>query len=91
MSYRFGDWVVYDPGYTQEVGRVTECREDVAFVCYSLGCTAAASPLEFLRPAKPAEIAVANPTIGFHRFDEFCPSRDDKCCHGCRAKGGDAS
>lgn len=89
MSYRFGDWVVYDPGYKQEIGRVTECREDSAFVCYSRGCTAASTPLEFLRPATPAEIGGADPEIGFRRFDEFCPSRDEECCQGCRAKGGD--
>lgn len=39
--YKFGDWVVYDPGYKQQIGRVTECREHSAFACYSLGCTKA--------------------------------------------------
>lgn len=49
MTYNFGDWVVYDPGCKQEIGRVTECRETSAFVCYHQGCTAASTPLEHLR------------------------------------------
>lgn len=86
MKFGFGDWVVYDPGYKQEVGRVTECGEDSAFVCYSLGCTAASTPLEHLRNATEAEIASADEGIGFHRFDERCPSRNEECCYMCRAK-----
>ena len=85
--YGFGEWVVYDPGYKQEIGRVTECRQDSAFVCYSLGCTAASTPIEHLRPATDAEIAGACAGIGFHRFDETCPVRDDDACRHCRAVG----
>ena len=90
MSYKFGDWVVYDPGYKREIGRVTECGETSAFVCYSCGCTAASTPLEHLRLATDAEVVNASAGIGFHRFDEFCPSRNEDCCYGCRAKKGDA-
>jgi hypothetical protein len=85
MSYEYGDWVVYDPGYKQEVGRVTTCREGGAFVCYNLGCTAAFTPYKYLRPATPKEIAGAMPGIGFHRFDGTCPVREDDCCFGCKA------
>lgn len=86
MTYGFGDWVIYDPGYKQEIGRVTKCGKASAFVCYSCGCTAAATPLEYLRPATDAEIADAPTGIGFHRFDETCPSRNDECCYMCKAK-----
>lgn len=85
MRYGFGDWVIYDPGYKCEIGRVTECGETSAFVCYTQGCTAASTPLELLRPATDEEIAAASPGIGFHRFDATCPNRDDRCCQGCRA------
>lgn len=85
LRYGFGDWVIYDPGYKQEIGRVTECRENSAFVCYSQGCTAASTPLEYLRPANDAEIAKAGAGIGFHRFDATCPNRIEDCCSNCRA------
>lgn len=88
MTFGFGEWVVYDPGYKQEIGRVTECRENTAFVCYTQGCTASATPLEYLRPATDKEIAEASALIGFHRFDETCPSRDEESCFMCRAKKG---
>jgi len=86
MRYLFGEWVVYDPGYKHEIGRVTECSENSAFVCYHQGCTAASTPLEHLRPATDAEIASAPAGIGFHRFDEFCQKRDEECCYRCMAK-----
>ena len=85
MSYRFGDWVAFDPGYTVEVGRVTECHERNAFVCYTKGCTAASTPLEHLRPATAEEVRAAGPGIGFHRFDATCPERDERYCGACRA------
>lgn len=85
MTYRFGDWVIYDPGYKQGIGRVTECGERSAFVCYHQGCTAASTPLEYLRPATDAEIAEAPAGIGFHRFDATCPKRDEECCYMCEA------
>ena len=89
MTYEFGEWVVYDPGYKREIGRVTECRENSAFVCYHQGCTAASTPLEHLRPATETEIAAAPAGIGYHRFDETCPSRDEEACSVCRARKGE--
>lgn len=86
MMYEFGDWVVYDPGCKQQIGRVTECREHSAFVCYSLGCTAASTPLEYLRLATDAEINKADAAIGYNRFHAYCPSWDELACVGCRAK-----
>lgn len=86
MNYTFGDWVVYDPGYTTQIGRVTECREKSAFVCYHGGCTAASTPLEHLRSATAEEIELADKSIGFHRFDEYCPVRLEHACYMCRAK-----
>jgi len=85
MKYEFGDWVVYDPGYQQVIGRVTECHETNAFVCYTQGCTAALTPLEYLRSATEAEIEKASAGIGFHRFDATCPSRIEECCWNCKA------
>ena len=89
MSYSFGDWVVYDPGYKQEIGRVAECRETSAFVCYTQGCTAASTPLEHLRPATDAEIAKAPAGIGYHRFDATCPNRSEDACYMCKAVRAD--
>ena len=86
--YEFGDWVVYDPGYTKQIGRVTEVRGNSAFVCYSCGCTAASTPFEYLRPATVDEVASADESIGFNRFHEFCPEYDEWCCSGCRARKG---
>lgn len=88
MSYKFGDWVVYDPGYTQQIGRVTEERGDSAFVCYSTGCTAASTPLVHLRPATDAEIAGADEGIGYNRFHVLCPSWNEYACAGCKARRG---
>lgn len=85
MMFEFGDWVVYDPGYKQEIGRVTECGFRTAHVCYHTGCTAASTPLEYLRPATADEIERAPVGIGYYRFDETCPSRDDECCYMCKA------
>lgn len=85
MRFGFGDWVVYDPGYKQEIGRVTECRENSAFVCYHQGCTAASTPLEYLRLASDDEVEKADKGIGFHRFDESCPSRVEEACFMCKA------
>ena len=86
MVYTFGEWVVYEPGYMQQIGRVTECREGSAFVCYSTGCTAASTPLRYLRKATDAEIAEADKSIGYNRFHEYCPSWDELACVGCRAR-----
>lgn len=33
-AFSFGDWVVYDPGYKQEIGRVTEDKGKLVSVCY---------------------------------------------------------
>lgn len=86
--YKFGDWVVYDQGYKQQIGRVTECGDKSAFVCYSTGCTAASTPLEYLRRATDSEIAAADKSIGFNRFNETCPSRNEECCYMCKAEKG---
>ena len=83
--FSFGDWVVYDPGDKQEIGRVTECRDKSVFVCYTQGCTAASTPLEYLRPATRAEVEKASAGIGFHRFDKTCPERVEEACGHCRA------
>ena len=85
MRYNFGDWVVCDLGYKREIGRVTECGDRNAFVCFHLGCTAASTPLSILRPATDDEVAQAPAGIGYHRFDDACPKRNDACCGMCRA------
>lgn len=73
-TYSFGDWVVYDPGYKDpEIGRVTEDKGDLVFVCYHTGCTAASTYKRSLRRATEAEILAAPGGIGHHRFDPWCP------------------
>ncbi len=80
-TYRFGDWVVYDPGYKDpEIGRVTEDVGKFVHVCYHKGCTAASTNKQHLRHATEAEIQVAPDGIGFHRFDPWCPIAED--CQG---------
>lgn len=80
----YGDFVAYDPGYKEpEIGRVTRVRGDTVFVCYSGGCTAAATPRALVRPATAAEIARAGGRLGYHRFDDTCPQHDPECCFGC--------
>ena len=77
-TFAFGDWVIYDPGYKKEIGRVTEDNGEYVGVCYHLGCTAAFTSKQYLRPATEAEIQTARHGIGFHRFDAYCP--DAKAC-----------
>lgn len=77
-TYRFGDWVVYDPGYkAPEIGRVTEDKVDLVFVCYHTGCTAAITDKRHLRRATEAEILAAPDGIGHHRFDPRCPIAEE--------------
>lgn len=74
-TYRFGDWVTYDPGYRDpEIGRVTTDKGDSAFVCYSCGCTASRTPKKYLRRATMEEILAAPRGIGYHRFNSHCPN-----------------
>lgn len=84
MMYKFGDWVVYDNGCKQEIGRVTVCTGRNAFVCFDFGCTASCTPFECLRPATYAEIGQAPEGIGFHRFDDDCPEYEESFCDMCR-------
>lgn len=77
-AFAFGDWVVYDPGYKQEIGRVTEDKDKFVGVCYHTGCTASFTDRQYLRPATEAEIQSAPHGLGFHRFDFYCP--DAKSC-----------
>ena len=83
-----GDWVVFEPGYTREIGRVWryDAEENACSVCYSHGCTAAMTSAAYLRPYDPARDAdlEPDPRIGFHRFDDVCPEYDPKVCVGCR-------
>ena len=72
-TFNFGDWVIYDPGYKQEIGRVTLDLSKRAYVCYGMGCTASSTLKEHLRHATEEEIKTAPDGIGFHRFDSCCP------------------
>lgn len=85
-DFKFGDWVMYDPGYVTQVGRVASVSGDNVYVCYHNGCTASNTPADLLRPATDAEVANASAGIGFHRFDEYCPKRMEDVCYMCRAK-----
>lgn len=83
---RRGDWVVYEAPGKREIGRVWVVGQESAAVCYSLGCTAARTPLGLLRPYdrdRDGDL-VPDSRIGHHRFDDDCPDYDDACCHGCK-------
>lgn len=85
-TFNFGDWVVYDPGYKQETGRVALDAGEKAHVCYDMGCTASCTPKQYLRHATEEEIKAAPDGIGLHRFDSYCPLSER--CPGtgrCRA------
>ena len=59
--YRYGDYVVHDPGYCEsEIGRYVRSNSaGSAYVCYNDGCTAACAEASLLRPATDEEIAGA--------------------------------
>lgn len=81
-DYRYGDYVVYDPGYKDpEIGRVTGISGTGWFVCFDMGCTSKSTPAGLLRPATPDEIAAAPAGIGYHRFDDECPDWDPRICY----------
>ena len=86
MEYKFGDWVVYDPGYKTEIGRVTEDIGANVRVCYHTGCTASATPKMYLRLATEEEITQAPKGIGYHRFDKYCPKYEEDYCFMCKAR-----
>ena len=78
-----GDWVLYDPGYgPKEIGRVAGMAPNGidAFVCFSVGCTAARCDGSRLRLATDAGKVIAPAGIGFHRFDDDCPVKDAEVC-----------
>ena len=87
-NFSFGDWVVYNPSYTKEIGRfVSYSKEDksTAFVCYSAGCTAANTPTKYLRHYDEQEDKnlVKDEKIGYHRFDTNCPDYNKDVCSCC--------
>ena len=91
-AYRYGGWVVYDPGYANPpLGRVAADAGDACFVCYHQGCTAERTPKENLRRATDEERVAAPYGIGFHRFDRKCPEYDAECCQGCIHAGKEAA
>ena len=85
-EFRRGDWVIYDPGYKREIGRVWDMRGDTCFVCYHHGCTPAATPILFLTAHDPVRDfdLVRDESIGFHRFDSECPEYQPEVCCGCK-------
>lgn len=89
-DFKFGDYVVYDPGYTVEVGRFVSYGKDStsSFVCFSEGCTASSTPSKFLKPLDRSEYLdlKVSPYLGYHRFDSSCPDYDESCCFACKGK-----
>lgn len=90
-ALRKGDWVVYEIGSRREIGRVWRVGDRVAFVCYHFGCTAAATPIELLRPydRDADDDLVPDARIGFHRFDDECPVYEPQVCGGCKEEKND--
>lgn len=80
-----GSWVVYNPGYRIELGRVAKISDDgtKAFVCYSQGCTSASTEIRFLEEydVKKHPNLKIDPLIGYHRFSESCPDFDPEYCY----------
>lgn len=84
--FNFGDWVLYRKGDCEQIGRVASVSErGNAFVCFHAGCTAACTPVDMLEPYT-GPLDDTSITIGYHRFDEFCPDYDEECCYMCKAR-----
>jgi hypothetical protein len=88
--YKPGDYVVYEE---RQLGRVARMDGRGVFVCYTNGCTAANSPLCYLRHATEHEVRLYGDEkakkLGHHRFDAECPDYDPASCSAfCPEKGG---
>lgn len=69
-ALHFGDYVIYDPGYKVEIGRVTGSRDDeTIFVCYHSGDTAAATSLSRVRKIEN-QYVIQSTSLGGGRFDQ---------------------
>ncbi|WP_304598277.1 hypothetical protein [Adlercreutzia caecimuris] len=84
-----GDYVLFDTGFGDcDLGRVASVSGNIAFVCFSTGCTASACTQEYLRVIEPSECEESI-SFGHHRFDDFCPDYDPDCCSAyCPDKAG---
>lgn len=87
--YKPGDYVVYDE---RHLGRVAKVDEGV-FVCFTNGCTAANTPLRYLRHATEYEVRLYGEEkakrLGYRRFDEWCSDYNWESCRAfCPNKGG---
>ena len=81
--FKRGDYVMYEPGYKSELGRVTSTNIQTgnAFVCFTEGCTAACTSMVDLRLAAPEEVEANTVRFGYHRFDGSCPDYSDVICY----------
>lgn len=66
-AFYVGEYVVYRNGDKYELGRITSLKQQHAFVCYSEGETAAATPYHTIHPLKNA-YTIKNTTLGGSRF-----------------------
>ena len=92
-EFVYGEWVVYQPPYMEEpeIGRFVRYNDyGDAFICFHYGCTAASSPIEYVRHAMENEIIDAiereheyRGHIGYHRFDDVCDDYSPDACFGC--------
>lgn len=88
QEFQRGDWVVYDPGYKQEIGRVWKDNGATIAVCYHQGCTPNRTRREHVFPYSKEKYPNLKPikTIGFHRFDTECSCYNPEICSDCTNK-----
>lgn len=65
-----GDYVIFDPGYKVEIGRVSSSRNGkTVFICYHGGDTAAATDQTLIRKIEN-QYVIESTSLGGGRFDE---------------------
>lgn len=68
-DFDVGEYIVYVNGDKFELGRISSLRDDVAFVCYHEGETAAKTPYDCMHKLVN-RYCVKETTLGGGRFDE---------------------
>lgn len=81
-DFKVGQYVAYIKGERAEIGRISKVTPHNCFVCYSLGCTDACTPKEFLKPISN-DYVIYSSGLGFNRFNESCECYDSYACIGC--------
>lgn len=67
-KFEVGEYIIYVNGDRYELGRITNLRQDGAFVCYHEGETAAKTPYETIHKLING-YTISKTTLGGRRFD----------------------